>query len=365
MSKMVLYCTAIAISYSTLGCGLIKRKGKVALAVKGITAQSGSALSAVTLPTAPLFLYEDTNGADRNMVSFTPISMLVPITDISMDSASVYSCKGTEAECYIDLSSQTDLDKLSANTKVLEGKYKEFRISTCNDYATYHEKIKGSVKVGNTTYYTTDDGSVLTTDASKLDYVTVTNTGSGGCSSGVSIPGGATVKANETIKISMFMSTKNIAFAGPVTAASGSGGCVNSTNNTKSACFTGVSLAPYVGETAPVFESYKITHEKSGPGQLQLLFDASGSFIGGFAKKYYDGAAAGSNGYVTPIQTFTANADGTYYIQTFGGGSNKGPIDHLTTFANFKRATHQGTVNTWAQDLYAFGVEQSYVATRE
>lgn len=346
------------------GCG--RGKGKINLTLTAVP--SGTASLTVRESNPDYSLVGDSS--QRNMVSFTPTSILVPIRKFSLSKgvsdSDIYSCGGDESECYVDLANQASLDNLANSAKINEGSYDSFKFSLCVDYGMFHYKVKGSVEINGKTYYTTGDGSVLSTDSNKFDYTTIAVNGSGGCGlSKIAIPGGIKIKDGDSKSISIFVVVKNMAFAGPITAAVGAASCVNSTDNSMATCLNLPNLAPYLYATAPTLETYRIKHPDGGHGQLLLLFDSADAFIGGFAQQFYDGIVAGNTGYSTAIQTFSKNDNGTYFIQTYGGGSPaQGPIDHLMTFPNFQRTQHSGTLSGWDAVAYRYTDSIAYTASK-
>jgi hypothetical protein len=129
----------------------------------------------------------------------------------------------------------------------------------------------------------------------------------------------------------------------------------------------GVSDSPYlcagypdvaglVDDQTPDLERYRI----NGGATLGLIFHAgTDEFIGGFTRRYFVEGQPSNAGFSadTPVESLTANGDGSYTLMTYGGSSEGGgPVGHYLTMNSFMRDTHDGMAQSYQGTEFTYSV---------
>lgn len=317
--------------------------------------------------------------AAANQASFTPLSYLMPVRQISLNGPSavsvLYTCPlyadaglpnadrdaGPVDDCLVDMADNTALAALfSGMLDVAPGTYDSVNIDTCLNEGAFVVKVKGTMVLNGTTYYTTSTAATISTNAAELDYAT---TVVGACGGGPGGGGGnklaapVTINDGDSVALSAFFTLENIAytdyFASPPLGASG---CVETSGAGNAVCTGLPQLVSYLGTATPTLDTYFITEDLSdlsaakASGQLLLFRDAAGVPFGGASRPLFSATSVPPTGdYSTPIYSITAAAlvDGgvpSYAIQTYGGGGS-GAYDLL--FPAFELQTHTGQYLTY------------------
>jgi hypothetical protein len=311
-----------------------------------------------------VFLVSSQSFAASNESSFTPTSVKTPIRGIylidssTQHQARLYECAGnSEAQCLVDVADNTALAALfdSQSASIDAGSYDSIQISTCKDEGEYNIRVKGSVTLGGTLYYTAlttiasgTDGTLSSTDplstsSNDLDYATVRHAG---CAKTYTLPEKVTVKDGDSIKVNLFMAMQNVAFA-RLTSNAVPGGCVQNNAGNESVCVSYPEVVPYVGTVSPVLETYHVTRSQAdttaanADGQILLIVDTLDNILGGFSRRLYSQTSSGGgSGYDTPLRTISKNSGGTSYnVENYGSSATTSYLQ----FPNFLRSTHNGT----------------------
>ena len=322
--------------------------------------------------------------AGAGEASFTPMSFLVPVRQVVLAGPSVssvlYTCPryddadggvpggsadaGPVDDCFVDVADNDALAGLfDGMIEIAPGTYDRVSVVPCIGEGGFVAKVKGTVELDGTTYYTTRTSAVLSTDASDLDYAEVIMGGCGGGPGGGGggpLPEAVTIAAGDTVTISSFLTLDNIAWsllsAGP--SAVGWNGCSQiATAGGPTICAAMPSLVTYVGDLAATLDTYRVTEdltdamaEKAG-GQMLLFLDTEGVPFGGTSRRFYSPTSVAPNAYFdTPIETIKAlgGDDGgidLYDIRTYrGGGTGDKPA---LRFPAFELQTHTGTLRSF------------------
>ncbi|MBT5855052.1 hypothetical protein HOH87_00260 [bacterium] len=303
--------------------------------------------------------------AATDQSSFTPTSIKVPIRGIYLHSstdnqgAEIYNCSGdSEADCLVDVASQTELDNLINTAEITTGTYDQIQVSTCKDEGEYNAQIKGAVTLGSTSYVT-DSGDQPLKTTGDADYATVTFTG---CSKNYDLPTDLTVVEGETVSVKLFVALTNIAWGktGAVTVPSG---CIAGTGDSFSVCMAYPDVAAYIGTASPTVETYHLSEgsgaaESAAAGQLIIMFDADDNLIGGMSRRLFSetSVSMGTN-FDTPLRRITKLDGGNLDLENFGSSAD----DYYFKIDSFPRSTHSGNYN----DISAPTTDQPYEAYKQ
>lgn len=299
--------------------------------------------------------------ASYNQTSFTPSSVVVPITEITLkngdsNSSVIYTCSGTLADCGVNIADSAVLAALAQNASIDPGTYDRISVGTCRDEGSYQAAVTGSADLpgyGGVHYTTTpaipgtDD--VLSTNSADSGPVTVTYSG---CSNDYFLRTPITIEEGDSVKVNLFVNLENIAWMRGSNSASIPSGCLNNSNggnDNQVVCMAYPDVVAFIGSTTPTVQTYYVAVEGSSSfaGQFILLFHADGSPIGGFTRPYYHNGSPGDNaGFDTPFRTFSDNGDGTYTLGNYG--SSAASYDRLIT--DFIPATTPGETVTGNHD---------------
>lgn len=233
--------------------------------------------------------------AQTHQQSFTPVSLLVPIMRIALESSSgsesvLYNCAaGTSAGCMVDVADNTALKNLFASYsgKAQAGTFSKISVQACGSGGSYQAKVKGTMTLNSTTYYTSSGADPLTTASGSYDYTTINLSG---CKRTYLVPNGSYTVGSSAIHVSLFMALENVAWA-RLTGCVVPGNCTVNAGGTMSVALAYPDVVPVFGKAAPVLKTYWIRAqtEVSGNewGQFLLLYDGSGNFLGGFTRRLY------------------------------------------------------------------------------
>jgi len=294
--------------------------------------------------------------AGTNEGSFTPTSILVPIRAVVLEYESedgettsdenIYECDDdeyAESGCLVELKDKTATNYVGTvingenSVTVDTGTYNRIDVQYCNEPEnSYTAKLKGSVTLGGTTYYTSST-EVLTTDEASMDYVEVEFSGRRSYNIIPSSDGSneITISEGDELTFSMLVENTNIAWAklGEKTIVSG---CTENEAQDKSVCLSYPHPVPYLGTVSdPDLKIWHIDETlESGDtgGQVLLVFtEEGGDLIGGFTRRYFSETSEEPSGnYDTQFKTtFDCNTT-TCDLENYGtSATNHGYLQFL------------------------------------
>lgn len=291
-------------------------------------------------------------GAGLGRVSFTPISLRVPVKSVALVGDSgmqpILSCSDSDEACLIDFASQKSLDEAAASVAVNPGTYRRAQFSLCGPEEGGPGKtpvktlfVKGSFEKDNVTWYTTSTSDVVTDDPTKWSETGVSVQT---CQLDMTFSRPLEIVAGETVKLTLFPIVGGTAFA--LTQETSASNAMCKSGPQKAICLNLPNLIPYAGAGKAFLESYAIADqgenlEKAG-GLVQLLVDESGQSFGGMTLVYF---RASSERAFAPfgqaIRTIAANSDGSYAFSTYGSNPSQDVYGYLN-FPTFSRLAKVG-----------------------
>lgn len=301
-------------------------------------------------------LQPETRGISRAGVgvnsNLTITSLKVPIRTVSLNTSAdggggaiIYECEaGTNDGCLVDLTSANALENLltGASTKsIAVGTYTHVQISTCQDEGKYTAKIQASGKVqpdgSGSTYYTQAGSGALTTTASEVGEATVHFTG---CSRTYPLPTAVTVAENSTVKVKLYFDIRDIAFFGDVALGGGeayyAGGYSYEYPAAPPGTYVGVNyldVAGTVDEGTPTTARFRVKTAAGELGTIGLMYTSGGAYFGGYTRSFFStDSAQGHNRFVTPLQIYSDNGDGSFTIENYGSSATGSGYFRATTF---------------------------------
>lgn len=234
------------------------------------------------------------SGSKAGKVSFTPESLLVPISSISLRTwggpdrrIKLYQCKVTkEKDCLIDVSDQTSLDKLSASIRIEDSHYQGLVVKPVCKNGEYTTKVKGQFTLGGTTYYTQSRNEVLGTDAAKYDYADVKRKCEGQYIVPFPILSTVTKIAGGTFPFTISFDSNYVAVGDP--------GLPTGDATPRSPSINlGLRIFPNFGASEVTLDSYKLVDTDTGAqGLLKLLKDGEGKFLEIASEEFWGGDSA-------------------------------------------------------------------------
>jgi hypothetical protein len=348
--------------------------------------------------------------------SFTPTSFVMPIYSIMLThgltvNVPLYTCTpGTPAppppsgdagpsdagpapadaggarDCLVDMADATALHNLFAvPADIPAGTYDSIVVQNCRpgDHA-FDAKVKGSVDLEGTTYYTSAGTPVISTDPADLGYSSINYAGCGGT---VALAAPLTVHEHDAITVSAFFTLQNLSWVLD-NLSPGLGGCAVAPAHAQSVCSGLPVLVAYIGAAAPVLDSYYITEDPqdlsatTAAGQVMLL-SSGGEPFSGFLRRVYshDSQLNPHVSYDVPLRLITKNplalvdagpevadadvadagpdaaagdagTSATYDIYSFGDNLDN-PDTYRVRFPHFSLRDHDGTlfINDGESDL--------------
>jgi hypothetical protein len=264
--------------------------------------------------------------------SFTPTSFVMPIYSIRLAlgynvNVPLYTCAssanaslpsadagdaGSADECLVDMADAAALDSLfSQPAAIPPGTYDRIVIGTCASDSAFVARVKGSVQISDTTYYTTSGVPPISTDEADLDYARINYSG---CGNEVMLPEPVTIAAGDAITVSAFFTLQNLSWVlGNLSPELG--GCAEGISGGFSVCSGLPVLVAYIGTAAPTLESYYITEDPEdteaakAAGQVMIL-SSGGEPFSGFLRRVYspESQENPSVSYDVPLREITRNS---------------------------------------------------------
>ncbi|OFZ23332.1 MAG: hypothetical protein A2X94_03790 [Bdellovibrionales bacterium GWB1_55_8] len=359
MTRKVNFCflSLIIASAALTGCG--KGDAKVTPQLLRVSG-SISAPALMNVDAQMLFAGIDVN------TGITVDSLKVPIRSITLESSTgdtgvVYECAADSNDgCLVELTGGEALQNLLTGAGAKDigaGTYDSVSIATCKSEGKYQGKIKATGTTdpagGGTTLYTQAGSGELTSDVGLYAETTAYFSG---CGKRYPLPLPVTVAEGEEVNVKLYFDVRDIAHFGngaSGTAASGAAFAGNPSFDTypdaPTTTYVSVNYLDVAGTIdpgTPTIERYRLTSSDGFLGTVGLMFTSSGQYFGGFTRSYYDSTTTtGFNGFVTPVQTFTDNGDGTYTMKNYGSSSSGEGYFNTSVF---KRAAASGLSYTEA-----------------
>lgn len=328
--------------------------------------------------------------ASTGEVSFTPTGLRLSIMRITLSSRGdsgeprseqvLYTCPlATEAECLVDVTSQSELDAIAAqaaSAAVDVGSYDTVSLDLCAAGKSGATPTPGYVKgtffvpSESKTYATEGDAANVTgirevPDADGgAEYAAI---GNWNCSSKrVLLRTPVVVTGDAPTALTIVVDPALIAFSTP-NVSPGMGGCRGETNGAaRGFCVSYPSLVPLVGEGTPELDRFLVSHHRSNPleiddtlanGYVVVVRGADGGTpLTAFTRPYYSetsARASGNDSYVDPtfggpayfgetlVESVRVNPDGSVGFVTGGSFDGNAPI-----FSAFALGDHRGVVDT-------------------
>lgn len=302
-------------------------------------------------------------------ISFTPESVLVPITRITLDGyiytlvgnlrlissnlspQEVYRCPGAKPEdCLVDISSPDALRAFNrnlTNITVVEGDYET--VSVYNGFEGTDGFVKGSMLVKGffslqgVTYYTSATGPV--TEATAYDYLNV-EISKGAWTFPIQANGSLALTPNSSALVSLFTNNDALLYGLQIsTLDADENDCAANAALEIAVCATEPAVVGFIGETAPSLEHYALNFSGSGwydgmTGLLVVVLDAERKVIGILPKQYLTGATgAKTPNFFGAVESFTVNTDGSIDMVK-GSEGNPGYFK----LDGFLRENHAGNI---------------------
>lgn len=266
-------------------------------------------------------------------------------TKYSSASPNIYTCDNSKSDddCLVDLSKSVLVDNLLASGSTTElnvsgdATYDGAAIDFCKDdhtaSDTYNIRVKGSVVMGSTIYYTsaTQGLSASLTAAEEVQIPVV-------CA-GKSTPflSPVTVGPDKSVTLVIYADPNGNVF-GTSSAALANSNCTGS--GTYALCASLPSVFLSADTAVPTIERYalSVTTTKSGTAyrnlMLKLLLNSADSPIGATLQEHYrnDAAEKSLNTALIDLNQVAKNSDGTYDLTYFS----------QSVIKNFKRGTDTG-----------------------
>jgi hypothetical protein len=353
--------------------------------MKHLTLASVAALA--LLPAGP-------SAAATGENSFTPTSFVMPIQTILLAKArvgtgydngvAVYECNpgtppvvsngdagppqvdaGAGGDCMVDMADEAQLASLfAAPTAITPGTYDSIVVNTCFDEGSFVAKVKGSVELEGTTYYTAGS-PVISTNSADLAYTDITYDG---CASTVKISPPVTITAGASITVSAFFTLQNLSWV-LENSSPGLGGCAVVPGGEPNVCSGLPVLVGYIGVGVPTLESYFISEDPDdllatkAAGQVMLLSNGGEPFAGFLRRVYSHDSETPSVSYDVPLREISKNPPGlgdagapdasssdggvadSYDIQSIGDPAQD-ETKYRVRFPRFELQSHSGTLYT-------------------
>lgn len=280
-------------------------------------------------------------------------SLRVPIKQISLHSASfdheadIYTCRGSNDECLVELAGTAFQDALDAAPATVEmGEYAYVFVKTCEDgEGQYTSYVSGDVSLDDHTWYT-QTASVLDTAGPAAPVAVVHS----GCGRTYALPHPLRItdSLGSQVSFKLYFDLQSIAYAALGSRATGDawspGGCTGDRPQTDGAppfvCIGYPDVSGIIDSLPVSLERYRINNG----AVIGLFFTADDIPVGGYTRKWFQEGAPWTGGFeaVMPIRDLSKNADGTLSLAEFGGG-DRGMVGSEFQVTSFPRETHDGT----------------------
>jgi hypothetical protein len=273
----------------------------------------------------------------------------------SMDAAAMPQ-GAAGASCYVDMADDTALAALFAHpASVPSGTYNAIVVNNCEHEGSFIAKLKGTVSLDGTTYYTTSAGggrSALSTSRADYDYTSIQYSG---CSGALRLAESVTVHDGDSITVSAFFTLRDVAWV-LTNFSPGLGGCADGPAHANNVCSGLPELVSYVGASAPTLDTFLVTEDPSDlsaakAGGEVLLLSQAGVPFSGFLRRFYSPTSrVPSVSYDVPLRSVapsgSSNSGNPTYAVTAYGDPAQDPTKFRAQWPAFEMATHDGTLRT-------------------
>jgi hypothetical protein len=260
------------------------------------------------------------------------------------------------SSCYVDMADDTALAALfSQPASVPSGTYNAIVMNNCEHEGSFVAKLKGTVTVDGTTYYTTPAGgghSALSTSRADYDYVSIQYSG---CSGALRLAESVTVHDGDSVTVSAFFTLRDIAWV-LQDFSPGLGGCADGPAHANNVCSGLPTLVSYVGTSAPTLDTFLVSEDPSDltaakAGGEILLLSQAGLPFSGFLRRFYSPTSnVPSVSYDVPLRSVAPSGssdagDATYALTAYGDPA-EAPTKFRAQWPAFETRTHEGTMRT-------------------
>ncbi|HVZ32673.1 MAG TPA: hypothetical protein VG963_09625, partial [Polyangiaceae bacterium] len=232
--------------------------------------------------------------------------------DAGTPEAGVDADAGTARDCLVDMADPTALANLFRRpANIPPDTYDSIVVMPCTSSGGFTAKLKGSVDLEGTTYYTTSGSPVISTNPADLGYTSIHYAG---CGNTINLPAPLVVHERDSITVSAFFTLTNLSWV-LGNFSPGLGGCADAPAHGSSVCSGLPVLVAYIGAAAPTLDSFYISEDpddllatKAG-GQVMLLSSGGEPFSGFLRRVYSHDSVSPSVSYDVPIRAITRNAE--------------------------------------------------------
>ena len=314
-----------------------------------------------------------------NSRSFTPTSMKLPIMKISIakldgsNAQDLYQCpRATEAECLVDLASQTELDMIATAAQGLTlepGTYDQVMLNTCvpgtSGSTPTTAKVTGGATGPNGTNWATSATTVVdTTGAGVAEETTV---GNWSCSMKTVIVRTGITVGSGPLTLTIVVDNYMAAVFGDMVSP-GMGGCaVAPVGGQNGFCLTYPALMAYVGTDTVTTNRFTITHQQGGDPSSDAA--ANALIIVAVTGSGTPLIAYGRTLFTATSETVAANTlldNSPSYTPAVGGPSyvSETNVESFVAASNTSIAFIQGgSADTFAAKFTAFNPSASHFGT--
>ncbi len=357
LNGMALLCMVI-LGAVGVGCGKDKDKsgGKVGAKVRSTGADLSLMLASSAFEQLGMGQLLDTQikNSDVTLGYYkVPISRVNLVSGLgasgySSASPNLYACAGTtDEECLINLADKSTVDNLlktagktdvasadaegADQTEIPDATYDGTAVEFCHESGEFSARVKASVTIGATTFYTNTASGVSSTGPAEEVKIPVKNIGCG-----------MTTPLFEPLTVSADTDINVVLYTDPAGAVTGNAappsniGCVGTTD---SICTDPVGIFSTVDDAAPTIERYSLDlGAGNAKGLLTLILNSTDTVFGVATRSVYSNNADET---VLGPMSFTrveTQADGSIDLKIWDNSE-------LANFiVGFKRSNHSGTL---------------------
>ena len=269
--------------------------------------------------------------------SFTPtevdvwIDRIVLSTDMTQSGEpageymTLYQCDQPE-DCFIRVTDSNALSVFSTSQSAKAGQYRYMMVDTCSqDNQSFQAKLKGSVLLDGTSYYTHEsEGLLEQTGSISPQMVTVSFAR---CEYYYELQSDVDVTDSVILPVTVWMDFKDLAWARKGATLIEDGcfeGGLGSDATIFTVCMGMPHFIPIQSSSIPTVERYWVYKKgqdvPSAGGKLTVFKGEDGDILGGFSSRYYSETSVipEISEFDMAIKRSSKNHDGSYRFQTYG-----------------------------------------------